>query len=342
MYISAKTLDDLLRIVLTKLLASNSHIEPDRGACTELCGVMLKLYNPRARLSRTERKGTVFSCLGDFLWHMAGSNQLNFITYYIEKYFDYSDDGQTVFGAYGPRLLGMRGINQVTAIIELMRRRPDSRRAVIQLFDAADIVGDHKDVPCTCTLQFLARRGRLHLVAHMRSNDAFMGLPHDVFAFTMLQELIARTLGMEMGTYTHMVASLHLYDWDVGKTRLFLDEGWQSTVAAMPPMPLGDPWPSLQKVLAAEEELRLTGRINVRGLGLDPYWEDLVRLLQIHSHAKRKRRGQIAGIQKRMVFRAIYDPYVNKRKHRTKKESRETPSLQRLLGLDPQQPAKPR
>ena len=60
-------------------------------------------------------------------------------------------------------------------------------------------------------MQFIVRCEELHLFVCMRSNDAFMGLPHDVFAFTMLQELVARLIGCELGHYHHFVSSLHLY-----------------------------------------------------------------------------------------------------------------------------------
>ena len=73
-------------------------------------------------------------------------------------------------------------------------------------------------------MQFLVRRGSLHMVVHMRSNDAFLGLSHDIFAFTFIQELVARSLGLKLGTYKHMVGSLHIYDVD-NKVRKFLKEG---------------------------------------------------------------------------------------------------------------------
>src|SRR6266851_1223243 len=61
MYLSSPTLDDLLRRVLERLLKSNNHIQPTKFGATELTGTLLKITNPRARLSRTESKGTVFS-----------------------------------------------------------------------------------------------------------------------------------------------------------------------------------------------------------------------------------------------------------------------------------------
>jgi thymidylate synthase len=212
MYMTAETLDDLLVRVYTKLLNSKNRIAPGKGQATELNGVLLQIKNPRARLSRTEQKGTFFSCLGELLWYLAGSNELAFIQHYIADYEKYSDDGKTIFGAYGPRLFAMRNVNQIDNVITRLRRAGGhSRRAVIQLFNAEDLVDEHEDIPCTCTLQFMVRDKRLHLFTNMRSNDAYLGLPHDVFAFTMVQELIARSIGVSLGTYKHAVGSLHLY-----------------------------------------------------------------------------------------------------------------------------------
>src|SRR5712671_4644617 len=130
MYITAETLDQLLRRVIPKLLKSNNWVRPSRGTVTELTGVLLQVKNPRARLSRTELKGTVFSCLGELLWYLAGSNELNFIAYYLEKYAQFSDDGRTIYGGYGPRLFDMRGNNQIKNVIKVLTDKPDSRQAV--------------------------------------------------------------------------------------------------------------------------------------------------------------------------------------------------------------------
>lgn len=100
MYIGAKTLDDLLRAVLSKLLKSRNRIRPTKGSVTELTGVLLKITKPRARLSRTETKGTLFSCLGELFWYLAKTNDLGFISYYLNDYKKYSDDGKTVYGGY--------------------------------------------------------------------------------------------------------------------------------------------------------------------------------------------------------------------------------------------------
>lgn len=198
MYLVDATLDDLLRRVFERLLKRKALIVNSRGSTIERTGVLLKLKNPKARLSHTEKRGVLFSALGELIWYLASSNQLKFIKYYIQQYTENSDDHRTIHGAYGPRLFNMRGINQVQNVIDWLKDCPNSRRAVIHLFNAEDLVKRFKDIPCTCTLQFMIRRGRLDLLTSMRSNDAYIGLPHDVFAFTMLQEIIANTIGVEL------------------------------------------------------------------------------------------------------------------------------------------------
>lgn len=98
MYISAETLDDLMMKVLKKILKSKDIVRPTQGGSREIDGVLLKLSNPRAKLSRAERKGTVFSCLGELLWYLSKRNDLEFIKYYIPHYEKESEDGKTVYG----------------------------------------------------------------------------------------------------------------------------------------------------------------------------------------------------------------------------------------------------
>lgn len=192
-----------------------------------------------------------------------------------------SEDGLTVHGGYGPRIFGQRGHDQLENAIRLLRESPATRRAFIQIFNAEDNAKRHKEVPCTTGLQFLLREGKLHLVANMRSNDAYFGLPHDVFCFTMLQEMVARILGVELGRYWHSAASMHLYDKDRAAARRYLGEGYQRHLE-MPPMPEGDPRPAIRRLFDAERLIRARRRVEAGSLGLPPYWADLVRLLQIH------------------------------------------------------------
>jgi thymidylate synthase len=314
-YFAEDTLDDLLRLVFESILRLGRHVKPTKGWNRELSGVLLELRQPQARLSRTETKGTVFSALGETLWYLAKSNKLEQITYYLPSYRRFSDDLHTLYGAYGPRLFTMHGkFDQIQNVLVLLKRKPTTRQAVIQLFDAADITKERKDIPCTCTLQFLIREGRLHMITNMRSNDAYLGLPHDIFAFTFLQELLARSIGVRLGTYKHAVGSLHLYDSDRAKARQFLREGWQSTIS-MPSMPSGDPWPSVARLLSIEARIRQGEIVRLDSIRLPNYWADLARLLQIFANTKRNR--AIVDIKNQMTTN-VFDPYIEKREKMTR------------------------
>ncbi|WP_321812880.1 MULTISPECIES: thymidylate synthase [unclassified Burkholderia] len=321
MYLSAETLDDLLIKVYKRLLRRRgaNEISPRKGAATEIFGVLLQITNPRARLSRTELKSTFYSCVGEFLWYLSGTNKLDFIEYYIRDYVKSSDDKKTIYGAYGPRLFSLNGIDQVDNVIKLLQAWPNSRRAVIQLFRAEDLATDLetslKDIPCTCTLQFSVRRGQLQMLTMMRSNDAYKGLPHDVFAFTMLQEIMARKLGVEVGTYRHTVGSFHLYAEDAEKAAEYLEEGVQARVP-MPAMPHGDQQTSIEMLLKAEENIRQGRRPRIAQM--HPYWADLARLLQVYRYSIKPTKAHRERIErvKSQMHSDVYDMYIEKRERR--------------------------
>lgn len=313
MYTAADSLDDLLFKVYHRILNRGKHINPSKGEATEVTGALLKLSAPRDRLSRTESRGNLFSCIGELLWILAGTNKLDFIQYYLKDYHQFSDDDETIFGAYGPRMFGQSPNNQVARVIEILKVKPYSRQAVIQLFDRTDTLEPHKDIPCTCTLQLLVRDGRLHMLASMRSNDTWMGLPHDVFTFTMLQELIARSLGVELGDYKHSVGSLHLYDRDAEKASKYLEEGWQES-RPMSPMPEGDPWKNVERLIAFEQEVRQgeTGDGDPRQ-SMEPYWSDLATLLMIYKAGRPPGdRDEIARLMGQLGD-DVYPMYISKR-----------------------------
>jgi thymidylate synthase len=273
---------------------------------------MLELRDPRSRISRTETRGQPFSCLGELCWYLAGSNELDFIAYYIPEYKAYADEG-VIFGGYGPRFFHWKGINQFRNVIVRLQSNPDTRKAVIQLFDSTDLVEEHNDIPCTCTLQFLARNGRLDMVTYMRSNDAYKGLPHDVFAFTMLHEIFARSLALDLGTYKHAIGSLHLYDKNRRAAQHYLDEGWQSTKDSMPPMPDADPWPSIELLTTAEAAIRTKSAFDAACMeNLDPYWQDLIRLLQVFRFWRSQDADGIETIKRKMSSE-VYSPFIEKK-----------------------------
>lgn len=304
------SLDDVLRGVMRSLLDKGAAISPTKGRATELIGASITLRNPRARVSRSQGRSPLFSALGELLWYLSGDDDVERVARYIPMYRGFAVDGR-VEGAYGPRLFGAKG--RLDEVIERMVAKRDSRQAVVQVFDHADL-GNQKDIPCTTTLQFFLRESQLHLAATMRSNDAYRGLPHDIFAFTMLQEITARKLGVEIGKYYHFVGSLHLYDSDLIPTNKFLAEGWHQG-QAMPVMPAVDPTEGIAWLL--DFEARLGGGVDVEDLlgdlGDHPYWDDLARVLLIHAATTEESVNALrSGFDEE--FFAIYADDLNRRR----------------------------
>src|SRR5688572_29511039 len=126
MYFPSETLDDLLNDVFRELENRPFNIKTTRseknGNSSEIIGALIHLKNPRARLSRTETRGKPFSALGELIWYLSKSNDLDFITHYISQYAEESTDGKTVYGGYGPRLFNMHGkYDQIKNVISLLK-----------------------------------------------------------------------------------------------------------------------------------------------------------------------------------------------------------------------------
>jgi thymidylate synthase len=115
------------------------------------------------------------------------------------------DPAAAAYGAYGPRLR-----SQLEEVYRELLRNPASRRAVLAIWQPDDLFHDG-DRPCTLSLHFLLRAGRLELHVTMRSQDLWLGVPYDLFMFTQLQLSLARQLGVAVGRYVHHVGSLHVY-----------------------------------------------------------------------------------------------------------------------------------
>lgn len=151
----------------------------------------------------------------EWLWYFCGHNDVEFIGSFGSMWKRLTDDGITNNSAYGYLMKHKFGFDQVKKVIELLKKDPSSRRAVINLNTPNANVIETKDEPCTIALQFLIRDEKLCCTVMMRSNDIWFGLPYDVAFFTELQKYIAKELGIEAGTYTHFDVSLHVYERNI-------------------------------------------------------------------------------------------------------------------------------
>ena len=123
-------------------------------------------------------------------WILSGSDS-PWIYDYNERLAQFADDGRLMV-AYGPRLRRWRGTtDQIAQVLDTLSRDPGSRRAVIQLYDPETDGRGDKDVSCTLGYRFFLRDGSLHMHTTMRSQDLWLGFCYDIFAATVLHELLA-------------------------------------------------------------------------------------------------------------------------------------------------------
>ena len=238
------------------LAQAGERVSPRGMATHEALDVNLRLAQPRARLlvtsgdPGTDRVLNPAFAVAECVWILSGSDD-PWIFDYNSRLRQYAEGG-VLRGAYGPRMRHWsRRIDQLARVVEILRADPDSRRAIIQLYDPSkDSVG-HKDVPCTLSFRFHLRQGRLHMATTMRSQDVWTGMPYDLFTFTVLHELVAGWLGAELGEYHHHVDSLHIYDQDLDAA-----ETAGSGISSPPMELLATPWvgfdPLLRRVRAGE------------------------------------------------------------------------------------------
>lgn len=185
----------------------------------ESLAVSFSITDPRHRLLYIpERDFPLCYVVAESLWYLLGENRTDWISNYSAFWNNISDDGTTANSAYGARIFKKNHkiadgkLIQWDYVKEELKRDPDSRRAVILIRTPEDALDAHKDMPCTLSLQFFIRGGKLDLVVTMRSTDLILGLTNDVPAFTLFQELMAFELGIPLGTYYHTSNSLHIYE----------------------------------------------------------------------------------------------------------------------------------
>lgn len=106
---------------------------------------------------------------------------------------------------------------QIDYIIDELSKNPDSRRAVITIYDGKDHRIHSFDTPCTLNIVFNITHGKLNMSVLMRSNDLWYGFCNDQYCFSKLQELIANKLKLDIGWYYHFSNNLHLYDNQLNK-----------------------------------------------------------------------------------------------------------------------------
>lgn len=153
-------------------------------------------------------------------WILTGDNTVDGIARYNSHIAQFSDDGKTFFGAYGPRIAA-----QVNYVVSKLLEDPLSRQAGLTIW--RENPPTTKDVPCTVAMFFNIRDWRLNCHVFMRSSDQWLGVPYDIFNFSCVAYMICCRLNLSSqdtdirpGTLYLTAASSHLYEtnWDAARS----------------------------------------------------------------------------------------------------------------------------
>lgn len=187
------------------------------------------------------RDANPFFHLFESLWILAGRRDVRFLEIFNKRMRQYSEDGLSFHAPYGYRIAG-----QIPKVIELLYHNPESRRAVLQIWDHTKDLGVNSlDIPCNDLIFFKIRQNKLQMTISCRSNDMLWGAyGANVVQFSMIQEYIATALGIEVGFMHQVSDSLHAYiDGPGGELwNRLLDRGvsdWGKYLEVLP-MPLVD------------------------------------------------------------------------------------------------------
>lgn len=292
------------------VLARGQPTAPRGMKTVEVLGAHLCLSEPRRRfvdLPPVRIPNPAFA-VAEAVWILSGSDE-PWIYTYNQRLRSCADQGQ-LLGAYGPRLRRWRSstervVDQLDHVRRLLLREPDSRRAVIQLFDPGRDHPDHGDVPCTLNYRFYLRDRRLHMHTTMRSQDAWLGFCYDIFTTTLIQELMAGWLGVEVGEYHHHIDSLHLYSDHLAEAARLPARVQPSP--AMPPLAVA--WSEFDPLLA-----RVIGGEDVPADGWAEF-ATLMRSYRLWKSADRAGARHTAGGRSGQLVDALHRWYDHLERH---------------------------
>ena len=161
-----------------------------------------------------ERDANPFFHFMEGLWMLDGRNDLEFVKYYAKNMENYSDDGESLWGAYGWRWRSYFGYDQLKVIIERLKKDSEDRRSVLQMWDAENDLGRNgKDVPCNTNIYFKEDpTGRFQMTVSNRSNDIIWGAyGANAVHMSMLHEYMASNIGRPVGKYYQISDNFHAY-----------------------------------------------------------------------------------------------------------------------------------
>jgi len=187
----------------------------------ELLDVALEIEDPRQCLYSNKVRGSQQKYIAaEFLWYYAGRNDVKFISNWAKFWETIQNPDGTANSAYGNLIFTKKnghGLTQYQWALQSLMNDANTRQAILHFNTPDHQYQTNKDFVCTMYANLHIRQNKLYMSVFMRSNDAVWGTPTDVAFFCSLQMQIHSHLkaiypDLELGSYTHVANSYHVYD----------------------------------------------------------------------------------------------------------------------------------
>lgn len=240
--LAADNINDLSKSAMLELDSNGYRYESDKGEVVMHPRVSLILEDPRQRsLNIENRKSNIYQLIAESLWVTSGSDVVSgFLSIFLPRALNFSDDGENWRGAYGGRLFKLNNSfkSAIEQVADLIVESPMTRQAWLPIFDPNLDLPDSlkqvygldfsKDIPCNVGMNFWVSPwdNKLNVDVIQRSGDIFWGTGSiNLFEFSFIQELVLAHINerrlhneppLELGTYCQRVTNLHYYPGNIG------------------------------------------------------------------------------------------------------------------------------
>jgi thymidylate synthase len=217
-----ETFAEAYELALNSVIHNPEYTSSPRGMkIFEVTDAALVIEDPTFCLYENDRRSSQFKYIAaELVWYFTGRKDANFITPYAKFWNQIANKDGSVNSAYGNLIFTENNehyYNQYQWALESLIKDKDSRQAILHFNKPSHQWNGNKDFVCTLNGIFQIRDNKLNFTIDMRSNDLILGTPTDVAFFCLLQMQMLEHLRkyypeLELGTYTHIAHSLHLYE----------------------------------------------------------------------------------------------------------------------------------
>jgi thymidylate synthase len=175
----------------------------------------------------TTKKLHVKSIIHELLWFLRGDTNVKYLQDHgVTIWDEWADEGGELGPVYGAQWRSWptadgRHLDQIGAVVEEIRRNPDSRRLLVSAWNVGEL-GRMRLLPCHALFQFYVAEGRLSCQLYQRSADIFLGVPFNIASYALLTLMVARVCGLKPGEFVHTLGDAHLYVNHLDQARLQL------------------------------------------------------------------------------------------------------------------------